>query len=766
MAIGTPVLHAASGETGGTHTTASFTPGGRNILIVAVHCYNATGIPAFPTISGGSLTWRQISGQSFDTGANPRLRQLTFWARVPPSPSSMTVTVESVGASSIGAHVTEWSGLSPDFTDFGAATSTTGDPAPAVASVFPGSGVLAFGTFVGGSSYTISGFTELHDNIMLTSRRIGAAYDLTSPGTSVPFVSNNSNSIGSAIELREAGVGLQDFVTEYITTIDSSSPVSSDPLTILEGKTVFVIAANERSDANPSQPALTDTAGWTWTERFDLIYATAADPRMRVTIWTAVSDGNANTITLTQGTSTALGLVVLSIENAEPVPTNFVNSRLAGGSASLSFGTVPPLHATAAFLFGSHNQPFDLLTGGMTELIDIDNNGVQRLAFYFDRTSPESSASWDSDNGFVFAVGFRVKELGAGPTSGSTVSASSSFVPGSASGEDGTQDGDASGATNTSPRSVVAGTASGERTGSAAGATLSSPRSVVAGTASGERTGAAEGETITSPRSVVAGTASGERTGAAEGETITSPRSVVAGTASGEQTGAATGVTFSSPRSVVAGTALGERTGAATGATLSSPRSVVAGTALGVRFGEGSGAIISISTSVVEGEATGERTGEALGASLSRSSTLLEGAADGGSGAGASGATVLSLSSLLPGVAEGSENAEATGAILLSSSSLLAGEASAERFGEALGAILSVDLLLSPGIAFGGGIPDTAEVVVGSLVRSILVTGRLPPGRVASLPVNDKSIARGELPPGRVASLPVNDESTVSGELP
>lgn len=206
MAIGTPTLRQVAGAVT-TATTASFTPTANSKLFAWGSCGENSATPATkPTISdslGGS--WTEI-GEIAYSGTGFSWDAVLWYQEIGGSPSSMTVTV--TGANDNAQVVTyDITGVGDDFSNQSTATSATGDPSGSLSSFSTGGAGFGHTAAVGNNNFTPpSGYTELYDASppTTTTRRHSVVYDLTSPGTTLTWASNNVETVAFLVEFKEA----------------------------------------------------------------------------------------------------------------------------------------------------------------------------------------------------------------------------------------------------------------------------------------------------------------------------------------------------------------------------------------------------------------------------------------------------------------------------------------------------------------------------------------------------------------------------------
>src|SRR5262245_34246870 len=130
-------------------------------------------------------------------------------------------------------------------------------------------------------------------------------------------------------------------------------------LTTTSGNVVVLASGCENSAANPAIATLADTAGWTWTLQYDQTYATGSAPRLRVQLWTATSNGAANTVTITHGdgASNPIGWEAYQISGASPTLTNFCVGTNINGDPSITYPSAFAAGAVAhAFFLAAQNN--------------------------------------------------------------------------------------------------------------------------------------------------------------------------------------------------------------------------------------------------------------------------------------------------------------------------------------------------------------------------------------------------------------------------
>src|SRR6478609_397960 len=212
MAIGTPVLQQAAGATAATTTTASFTPNANTRLFAwAISWRAVTATPNDPVVTDSlGSTWTAVPGStaSFLSGSVDNIVAKLFYLDIGSSPSAMTVTCAATSSSRMSVVTFEVSGGDTDFSNIFATNSPTGDPSGTLSAMASTSAGFGLAAAVGNNNFTPpSGYTELYDLAPGITRRLTVCYDLASPGTTLTWASNNSDSVAIGFEYKEASGG-------------------------------------------------------------------------------------------------------------------------------------------------------------------------------------------------------------------------------------------------------------------------------------------------------------------------------------------------------------------------------------------------------------------------------------------------------------------------------------------------------------------------------------------------------------------------------
>ena len=177
---------------------------------------------------------------------------------------------------------------------------------------------------------------------------------------------------------------------------------------------VVVFAGCEFPTAVPNAPTISDTAGWTWTLQDDQSYDTAANPRLRCRVWTAISDGQDNTITVLHGNGLGAGMPIgLSVIEVPGGALTLLNKSVdtdAAGDPSMTFGSAfEDGSAALVFILAGANAVFGAITG-YTQLAQAGYaSNAGRIGAFYDLTSPGAAASL-STNTFIIMVGYEVEQ--------------------------------------------------------------------------------------------------------------------------------------------------------------------------------------------------------------------------------------------------------------------------------------------------------------------------------------------------------------------
>ena len=221
MAIGTPTAPTAMvSAASGTVTTGSFTPAA-NIALFAFVTARRTGSAAVtPTVSdSGGLTWSALDNVNYDPGSNPRMAGQLYVAFPGASPSAMTVTCTSTGASQTAVNVVSVTGASVTAGDYTnhvvGSVNTTGDPTATLGSS-PAASSGVIGHPLMHATNTIpppTGFTQIEENTAATAYRVETSYDITSPTAGAhTWASSNTTSFGFLVEVPEPSAGAYSMV--------------------------------------------------------------------------------------------------------------------------------------------------------------------------------------------------------------------------------------------------------------------------------------------------------------------------------------------------------------------------------------------------------------------------------------------------------------------------------------------------------------------------------------------------------------------------
>ncbi|MDX1114798.1 hypothetical protein GOL31_23645 [Sinorhizobium medicae] len=214
MAVGVPTAVVDAGASATTVTTTSFTPEA-NILLIAF-CVARGGSAVIPTISddqGG--TWEPI-GTGIDQGF---ITARLFARQIGTTPSVMTVTASSTGATQTAVAIQGLSGAGNSFTNFQSVSSLATSRSVTIDAASTGSMVLGFQVINSGTAQPApTGLTETRDFTIATNVRVQLAYDdyLTAP-TSITWTSNNADAIAFALEVKEPVVSGSGSLTKVWT---------------------------------------------------------------------------------------------------------------------------------------------------------------------------------------------------------------------------------------------------------------------------------------------------------------------------------------------------------------------------------------------------------------------------------------------------------------------------------------------------------------------------------------------------------------------
>jgi hypothetical protein len=211
MALGNPALATPIPAAQTTSaTTASFTPGAGEYLIVVAHFRQQNTVPASASISDSQgHTWSDdIPLQQINQGVNPRTGVAAWWTEA--TGASMTVTVTTGTTQAIHLHVlrgTKAAGSTLDLTNFNVGVSTTGDPAATLGTAPDAENPVVVSTYMAGTNTppTPSGFTAL-SNLNSNGASL-VAYDPSPAGSSAGFTTGNAAGHALLFEIKEVTGG-------------------------------------------------------------------------------------------------------------------------------------------------------------------------------------------------------------------------------------------------------------------------------------------------------------------------------------------------------------------------------------------------------------------------------------------------------------------------------------------------------------------------------------------------------------------------------
>jgi hypothetical protein len=216
-------------------------------------------------------------------------------------------------------------------------------------------------------------------------------------------------------------------VLSLATPIVTANPGGSAPsasFTVPAGEAVLaVIVQRQNTSATPSL-TIGDTAGWAWNEAIPFsTYFSGANPWWSVRCFEAVSDGSANVVTATAGsTGGTLHLALLRFTKDAGTTlsfTNWIQANSTTGDNAFTLPNVPTAGALGialAYMAGSNTVAAP--TGGWTKLYQQNTNGAHVLSYKVG--SVPQSFAYSSLNSASIGIGVAIEEVaGGGGISGS-----------------------------------------------------------------------------------------------------------------------------------------------------------------------------------------------------------------------------------------------------------------------------------------------------------------------------------------------------------
>lgn len=169
MAITQAPLTSGSAGAGTSIDTASITPTGNRLILIAIGNHRTAAVADIPTVSGNDLTWEQVNTRNFD-GTN---KQITLLRAMGASPSTGVVTISFANANQATWAISEFNGVKTSGSNGAdaivqsvvASAASTGLSLTLAAFASVNNG--AYGTFCqrgGAVAFTAgTGFTEIHE---------------------------------------------------------------------------------------------------------------------------------------------------------------------------------------------------------------------------------------------------------------------------------------------------------------------------------------------------------------------------------------------------------------------------------------------------------------------------------------------------------------------------------------------------------------------------------------------------------------------------
>lgn len=152
----------------------------------------------------------------------------------------------------------------------------------------------------------------------------------------------------------------------------------------------------------------------------------------------------------------------------------------------------------------------------------------------------------------------------------------------------------------------------GGTNGTASGVVVSASSSLVTGSASGQINASAAGAIVAATSSIVTGSAAGQSNGTAVAAVVSASASLLPGVATAGGSGTANGVVMGSTLSILPGSAAGQISAAAAGVILAATASLLSGSATGAISATAAGATMSVTSSLLPGSASASGVGTLL----------------------------------------------------------------------------------------------------------------------------------------------------------
>lgn len=185
------------------------------------------------------------------------------------------------------------------------------------------------------------------------------------------------------------------------TSTTAASGKSSGSISTTSGSLV-VVAASMHGVTPVTALTLTDTAGWTWVKIYGDVGLSAGIAAGEAAVWVAISNGSANTITVSPDQDSlreTMSVTEFPADNGMLIPSTTPNNTGTNTGTnptepSVTLTTTPPSHGQVGVVFSGNGDAMTPGTG-FTELVDLQtaagNDCAQQVQY--DLTAPSDGVS-------------------------------------------------------------------------------------------------------------------------------------------------------------------------------------------------------------------------------------------------------------------------------------------------------------------------------------------------------------------------------------
>lgn len=198
-----------------------------------------------------------------------------------------------------------------------------------------------------------------------------------------------------------------------VTVTAATTSATTGSFAPTSGHRLYAIVGCWQNTTGPGKPSVSDSQSLTWSEVADASYDAGSNPRTRLTVYTAIADGSAMTVSATGGGSGGTSIAVVSYPDAGEPSANWAFGTSNTGDPSVTISAVASGSGVLGVYMANGGNQITPPTG-YAELYDATLGN--RWEIVWDNTSPATTLTWSTGNVNTIGLALEIPEASSGYT--------------------------------------------------------------------------------------------------------------------------------------------------------------------------------------------------------------------------------------------------------------------------------------------------------------------------------------------------------------